>query len=68
VADIAVVSNLVNYHYLGFDIDARKYPRLASYFGRQLQHPSIASALAKEQSVAAGMELDRGFLASRAAA
>jgi glutathione S-transferase len=68
LADIAVVSNLVNYHYLGFDIDRSKYPRLASYFGRQLQHPSIASALAKEQSVAAGMGLDRGFLASRAAA
>jgi glutathione S-transferase len=68
VADIAVVSNLVNYHYLGFGIDARKHPKLASYFAKQLRHPSIASALAKEQGVAAGMGLDRGFLASHAAA
>jgi glutathione S-transferase len=66
VADIAVISNLVNYHYLGFDIDACKHPKLASYFGRQLRHPSIASALAMEQTVAAGMGLDHRFLASRA--
>jgi len=62
IADIALVSNLVNYHYLGFDIDARRYPGLAAYFGRGLRHPAIAAALSAEKSVAAGMGLDGSFL------
>jgi glutathione S-transferase len=65
IADVAVTSNLVNYHYLGYGIDPQRYPRLASYFARLCRHPSIAAALAAEQPVAAGMGLDRAFLEAR---
>jgi glutathione S-transferase len=61
LADAAVVSNLINFHYLGYTIDAR-FPKLAAYFDRIVVHPSVAAALAAEQSAAAGMGLDRGFL------
>lgn len=62
VADMAIVSNLVNFQYLGFGLDAARYPKLAAYFARQLRRPSIATALAAEQPAAASMGLERGFL------
>src|ERR1700730_13691868 len=31
LADIGIVSNLINYQYLGFDIDRADYPKLAKY-------------------------------------
>jgi glutathione S-transferase len=61
VADIALTSNLINFHYLGYGIDAR-FPKLAAYFDRTLAHPSVAAAIAAEQGAAAGMGLDRSFL------
>jgi glutathione S-transferase len=39
IADLATVSNLVNFHYLGFRIDAKRYPKLAAYFDRVMQYP-----------------------------
>lgn len=68
IGEIAVTSNLVNYHYLGHAIDARRYPRLAAFFQRQLRQPAMAAALAAEQPVAAQMGLDRAFLSEAAAA
>lgn len=68
IADIATVSNLVNFHYLGFRIDARRYPALAAYFDRVLQYPSVAAALKAEQPVAANMGLDSSFARTLAAA
>ena len=53
IGEIAVTSNLVNYHYLGFAIDKRRYPRLEAFFERQVRHPAMAAALAAEQPVAA---------------
>jgi glutathione S-transferase len=64
VADIAVVSNLINYHYLGYVIDRSEYPRLASYFERALRHGSIAAALRAEQPFAHSMGLNAGFATS----
>jgi len=32
IADLAVVSNLITFHYLGHRIDAGRFPRLAAYF------------------------------------
>jgi glutathione S-transferase len=61
VADAAIASNLINFHYLGYVIDAR-FPKLAAYFDRIVAHPSVAAAVAAEQSAAAGMGLDRSFL------
>lgn len=61
IADIATVSNLINYHYLGYRIEAERFPRLARYFAAHLQRPTIRAALAAEQPVADGMGLDRSF-------
>jgi glutathione S-transferase len=62
IADIAIVSNLVNFQYLGLRLDGATYPRLAAYFARQSRHPAMAKALAAEQAAAASMGLERGFL------
>jgi glutathione S-transferase len=62
IADIAVMSNLINFHYIGFAIDGGHWPRLQRYFGRLLQHPSIRAALAKEAPVVAKLGLDTAFL------
>jgi glutathione S-transferase len=62
VADLAVVSNLINYHYLGYGIDRAKYPRLASYFERAVCQRSFETALRAEQPVAQSMGLSTGFV------
>jgi glutathione S-transferase len=62
IGDIALASNLINFHYLGYAIDQRRYPRLAAYFARQLRRRSIARALAAEAPAAAAMGLDAGFV------
>ena len=67
IADIATVSNLINFHYLGFQIDAPRFPKLAAYFGRCLRHPSVEAALRAERPVATNMGLDQSFLREVAA-
>ena len=67
IADIALACNLTNYHYLGYRIDAARYPKLERTFKRLCQHPSIATALRTEQPVAQNMGLDVGIVASLAA-
>ncbi len=61
IADMATMSNLINFHYLGYRIDPDRYPMLAAYFEAQLRQPSIRTALAAEQNVAASMGLDQAF-------
>lgn len=68
IAELAIASNLVNLHYLGYAIDARRYPKLAAFFKRQTALPAMAAALAAEQPVAAQMGLDRGFMGAAQAA
>lgn len=67
LADIALASNLINFHYLGHTID-RRYPKLAAHFAATIRHPSIARALKAEQGAAAGMGLDLSFLKEALAA
>ena len=67
IADIALACNLVNYHYLGYRIDAARYPKLERTFRRLCRHPSIATALGNEQPVAQNMGLDVGIVDSLAA-
>lgn len=62
MADIAIVSNLVTYQYLGFPLDAKKYPKLATYFERGVRTPSILRALRAEQGAVESMGLRRDFL------
>jgi len=63
IADIALMSNLINYHYLGFEIDGNRFPKLKTYFARLIRRPAFAKALAAEEPFAQGMGLDRGFAA-----
>jgi glutathione S-transferase len=62
IADMAVISNLLNFHYIGFAIDGGHWPRLQRYFARLLQHKSIRAALAKEAGVVSQLGLDTAFL------
>lgn len=62
IADVALTSNLINFHYLGYEIDRHAHPRLEAYFRRQLEQTSVAKALAAERPVAASMGLDTGFM------
>jgi glutathione S-transferase len=57
IADIAVASNLLTYRYLGFELDALRYPRLAALFERVLRMPALKEALRREQPVVQAMGL-----------
>ena len=68
IADIAVMSNLINYQYLGHRVEPGRFPRLARYLETHLARPTIGAALAAERMVAEGMGLDRSFVTDLAAA
>jgi glutathione S-transferase len=61
LADIAIVSNLINYQYLGFRIDDTSYPNLARYTRSILTQPAVRRALDNEKPFAEKMGLDRSF-------
>lgn len=62
LADIGIVSNLINYQYLGFPIDTAKYPKLATYVRGILALEPFQKALSNEKPFAEQMGLQRGFL------
>lgn len=61
LADLAVVSNLITYHYLGHRIDGDRFPRLAAYFRRHLASEVIAPVVAAEQPFVDNLQLDRSW-------
>jgi glutathione S-transferase len=61
VADLAVTSNLVMFHYLGHRIDGARFPRLAAYFRRQLDASLVRGALEAEVPFVDQLGLDRTF-------
>lgn len=61
VADFAVVSNLITYRYLGFELYATRFPRLAAWFERMLRLPVMREAMKREQAVVDSMQLDRNW-------
>jgi glutathione S-transferase len=61
IADLAVVSNLLVFHYLGHRID--RYPKLSAYFLRHLDSSLIRAAVQDERPFVDNMGLDRSFLA-----
>jgi glutathione S-transferase len=61
IADLAVVSNLIVFHYLGKRIDDR-FPRLQAYFQRHLASPVMKAALAEEKPYVTQMGLDLSFV------
>ena len=48
MADIAVASILMNYHFAGEVIDSARYPKLAAFLARALARPSFRRALQAE--------------------
>jgi glutathione S-transferase len=60
IADIAVVSNLIVFHYLGGRIEPR-FPKLKAYFQRQIESPALSVAIAEEKPFVDQMGLDRSF-------
>ena len=62
VADIAIVSNLVTYRYLGYPLDGRRFAKLAMYFERTIRHPAMLKALRLEQPAVESMSLQNDFL------
>lgn len=61
VADFAVVSNLITYQYIGFDLYRERFRRLANYFDRVLRHEALSEALRREQPVVDSMALNRSW-------
>jgi glutathione S-transferase len=61
VADLAVVSNLILFHYLGYRIEPR-FPKLDAYFRRHIESPPLSAALAEERPFVDQMGLDRSFI------
>jgi glutathione S-transferase len=57
IAQIAVVSNLINYQYIGFDPMRAEFPRLAALHDRVIAHPAVREALKREAPVAKSMGL-----------
>jgi glutathione S-transferase len=64
IADIAVVSNLINYQYAGFDLDRAHFPRLAALYDRIVRQPAMREALRREKPVVASMGLRNDFLSA----
>jgi glutathione S-transferase len=49
LADLAVASNLLTFHYLGHGIDQTRFPKVHTYFHRHLASALFASALETEK-------------------
>jgi len=62
LADIAITSNFIVYQYLGFEIDAIRYPNLAKYLRGIAATPAFQQALADERPFVDQMGLKRDFL------
>jgi glutathione S-transferase len=50
VADFSIVSPLINARYVGYEIDADRYPRLAAFFARVAALPLVARRLEHERA------------------
>ncbi len=62
IADVAVASGIINAHYIGFELDRARYPRLAALFDRVIGLPEIVATLRAEQPVVHQMGLKNEFL------
>jgi glutathione S-transferase len=61
VADFAVVSNLITYQYIGFDLFRARFRRVAALFDRVISHAAMAEAMRREQPVVDSMALKRDW-------
>lgn len=62
LADIAIVSNFIVYQYIGYKLDAAKYPKLVKYIKDIAATDAYRKALEDEKPFVANMGLDRSFL------
>jgi len=62
VADIALVSNLINYQYVGFTLDAESYPNLVRHYNNVVTRPKVRKTLDEEIEAARNMGLNPDFL------
>jgi glutathione S-transferase len=62
LADIAIASNFIVYQYIGFPVDAGKYPKLAKYLRQLTSLDVFQRALTDEKPFVEQMGLDRSFL------
>jgi glutathione S-transferase len=62
LADIALLSNFLVYQYMGFRVDADRYPALARYLRNLVELEIFRRALAQERPFVEQMGLDRSFL------
>ncbi len=62
LADLAVASNFLVYHYSGFTIDADRYPKLARFFREIVGMDVFPKALQQEKPFAEQLGLNRSFL------
>jgi glutathione S-transferase len=62
LADVAIVSNFIVYQYMGYKIEAAKYPRLAKYLKAIAATDAYRKALDDEKPFVANMGLNRDFL------
>jgi glutathione S-transferase len=64
IADIAVVSNLITYQYIGFDLYRARFGRLAALFDSIVTQPAMRETLRREQPVVDSMGLRKDFLSA----
>jgi len=62
LADIAIASNFIVYQYIGYKIDAARYPKLVRYLHGIADSQAFRKALDDEKPFVANMGLDRSFL------
>jgi glutathione S-transferase len=62
LADLAVVSNLMLFHYLGHRIDATRFPKLSRYLRAQIDSDTWRETLKAELPLIQGMGLDGTIL------
>jgi glutathione S-transferase len=62
LADLAVVSNLLMFHYLGHRVDATRFPHLATYLQRQIESEAWRATLKAEIPLLQNLGLDSSIL------
>jgi glutathione S-transferase len=62
LADLAITSNFIVYQYMGFPIDAARYPKLSRYLREMTALDAFQRALGDEKPFVEQMGLDRSFL------
>lgn len=55
IADLSVPSVFLNAHYAEYEVDARRWPKLAAYLKRMWEHPLYVARIEQEKKVLAAL-------------